>query len=86
MYPIHHRMGYNEDRVWATLHLDMFDSASGRSRHLLHAPFPRLTLKNTTLHCASIVSGETYSNRQDIVERLPGKIKLGKRWHRWRLA
>ena len=49
----------------ATLHLDMFDSASGQSRRLLLLLSPDSDLGNTTLHCVSIVAWETNSNKTD---------------------
>jgi hypothetical protein len=45
--------GYTEYRVLATLHLDMFDSASGRSRLLLLLLSPECRIKKTpprTMH------------------------------------
>lgn len=89
MQPIQQDRVYNEDRVWATLHLDRLTAhqVGVAACFMLLSPDSKLT--NTTLHCASIVSGETYSDRPGIMERLPlgsdqANYDMAGGWHDWR--
>lgn len=74
--------GYNEDRVWATLHLDMFDSASGRSRRLFLLLSPDSVLGNTASVHPSALEKITpldqtlwnVSTRQALIDVVPGTI------------
>ena len=64
------RIGYNDYRVWATLHLDRLTAHQGGVAACLMLLSPDSELRNTTLRCVSIVSGEIYFDRFGTVERL----------------
>ncbi len=70
MYPVS-RISYNDYRVWATLHLDRLTAHQGGVAACLMLLSPDSELRNTTLHCVSIVSGEIYSERPGTVACLP---------------